>query len=244
MLNSTQTIDEHDLLLYKHVEIQLSPHNNTIQLGRKIGERELKREPSLGSGTCNPKRVLLLLWNSSNSPRHFVTGRTIFFLSLGGVAVEKDLELQNKASLARLVWRAVRDPSALWVSILWRKYFPHDDILTAGKCRRASWAWDNLFHGREVILKGMRVNIRGEANTLIWQDAWVLGIKDFKVSPRLTNRGNVLVVSDLFVEQPRSWNVNLVNELFFIESRDAILRIPIGPRKMTDRLVWQPEARR
>lgn len=53
----------------------------------------------------------------------------------------------NHAMLGKQVWRLHNSPNALWSKVLKGIYFPHGDVWTAHKGRRASWGWQSLMHG-------------------------------------------------------------------------------------------------
>lgn len=65
----------------------------------------------------------------------------------------KDFNLMNSAHLAKQAWRAIQNPTALWVQILKAVYFPESDFLQATRKRNNSLVWASLIHGKEVIMK-------------------------------------------------------------------------------------------
>lgn len=74
----------------------------------------------------------------------------------------------NLALLAKLCWRIIHEPNALWVQVIKGLYFPHTDFLSAVKGARASWAWSSILEGRNLIndnamwpvLNGQSINTR------------------------------------------------------------------------------------
>lgn len=46
------------------------------------------------------------------------------------------------------------------------------------------------------------------------------------------------MVSDLIIDEPRRWNIELVNHLFWPADRQVILNIPLGMSNSTDVLMW------
>lgn len=48
-------------------------------------------------------------------------------------------------------------------------------------------------------------------------------------------------VSDLIVEDSRTWNVELIKELFWLVDHDSILAIPLGLTATSDKLLWHYE---
>ncbi|KAG2305227.1 hypothetical protein Bca52824_033878 [Brassica carinata] len=53
------------------------------------------------------------------------------------------------------------------------RYFPHSDFLTASLGLKPSFAWRSMLFGRELLQKGLKIQIGNGANTTVWLDNWV-----------------------------------------------------------------------
>ncbi|CAN1753785.1 Uncharacterized mitochondrial protein AtMg00310 [Linum perenne] len=85
----------------------------------------------------------------------------------------------NLSYLAKLCWRIIRQPDALWVRILKALYFPHTDFVDAKGHHRASWIWGSILKGRDAMLRGLRKNIGNGMDTR-FDAPWFPGTDDFR----------------------------------------------------------------
>lgn len=120
---------------------------------------------------------------------------------------------------------------SVWVKALEAKYCRNSNFLTAPNIRGASWIWKSLLQVRDIISAGLCWGIRGEEDTNLWCDPWVLSIPNFVPllkSGTIVSR-NVNLVKDLMTEGTRSWNVQLIQNLFEPSSVEAVLNISFPP---------------
>ncbi|CAN1810964.1 Uncharacterized mitochondrial protein AtMg00310 [Linum perenne] len=88
----------------------------------------------------------------------------------------------NLAHLAKLCWRIIQHPEALWVRVLKALYFPRIEFGRATGHYRPSWIWGSIMKGRDALFKGLRKNIGNGRDTLI-DEAWFPGSEDFRCHP-------------------------------------------------------------
>lgn len=91
----------------------------------------------------NEGRIQWRSWKSLTKSKHS-----------GGLGF-KDFSNFNLALLAKLGWRILKNPEALWVRIIKAIYFPETDFLHASKGPKTSWAWHSILSGRELLKKGI-----------------------------------------------------------------------------------------
>ena len=82
----------------------------------------------------------------------------------------------NLALLAKLSWRILQNPSALWVQVLKGLYFPNCDFLLAKKGSGASWAWSSILDGHVAFSKHHYWQFLNGESILTWRDKWIPGI--------------------------------------------------------------------
>ena len=68
----------------------------------------------------------------------------------------RDLQLFNKALLARQGWRLLHQLSSLLCRVLKAKYFPHQSFLEAAIPGNTSYIWRSICESKEVLISGMR----------------------------------------------------------------------------------------
>ena len=93
-------------------------------------------------------------WGQKNGERkiHWVS-KSVLGLpkSEGGLGFRNFMSF-NDVLLAKQCWGLFSDPTSLWASILKARYFPNCSILDATRGCRASWVWNSLLVGRDLLV--------------------------------------------------------------------------------------------
>ncbi|CAL9016132.1 unnamed protein product, partial [Prunus brigantina] len=85
----------------------------------------------------------------------------------------RDLELFNKALVAKQCWRLLTNEQSMIHKVLKAQYFPNCNFLAAGKGRASSYVRRSLIWGRELLLSGLRKRTGDGQDTLVYGDAWI-----------------------------------------------------------------------
>lgn len=91
----------------------------------------------------------------------------------------RNLELFNKALLAKNVWRIICFPTSLATRVLKASYFPDTCVLKAAPSRYASSLWNDLLWGHEVVCKGSPWQIGSGIEIDARNDWWILRPHEF-----------------------------------------------------------------
>ena len=76
----------------------------------------------------------------------------------------------------------------------------------------------------------------------VWQDPWVPWLVNYKPKPKDdTIQQNPLMVSSLINHTTHEWEVSKLEELFDLESVEAIKRITLPLQTKLDKLMWTKE---
>jgi hypothetical protein len=67
----------------------------------------------------------------------------------------QDLEVFNKALLAKQGWRLIKFPNSLVAQVLQEIYFPGQVFLNALLGRQPSYAWRSIIQARDVMECGL-----------------------------------------------------------------------------------------
>ena len=117
------------------------------------------------------------------------------------------------------------------------KFFPGGNIFDAVIPSRCSYAWRSILQARDVILKGAIWQVGDGRSINIWEQRWVPNLSTSKVvSPR--SNSHVTWVSELFLPNSKSWDVELLNNIFYPWEAEEISRIHVSPYCQTDAYVW------
>lgn len=66
-----------------------------------------------------------------------------------------DLNLFNKALLAKKIWRMMANPDNLVAKVFKAHYFKHSDIMEAPLGSNLSYIWRFLLWSRDILQKGI-----------------------------------------------------------------------------------------
>ncbi|KAL6194442.1 hypothetical protein ACLB2K_035526 [Fragaria x ananassa] len=155
----------------------------------------------------------------------------------GGLGFQ-NMELFNQALLAKQVWRLMQQPDSLASRVLRAKYYSDGSILLAKANSGASYAWRSLVKGKELLSKGIRYQIGSGSDVSVWQDPWIPRPYTFRPYSGMMEGLEKLKVADLIDPDNREWMRDWLEELFFANEVELIMRIPLSKRNREDKLVW------
>ncbi|CAN1139094.1 Uncharacterized mitochondrial protein AtMg00310 [Linum perenne] len=160
-------------------------------------------------------------------------------ISEGGLGFRSFYDF-NLAFIAKIAWRVLTNPQALWVQLLKGLYFPRSDFLTATRHCKSSWIWSGIMEGRRALLQGLRKNIGDGQGTDI-TEAWIPeAVPGFTAS--FSHFPCSTKVSEFILHPQRLWNVGKLRQVFPEAVAQQILLIPLGLVGYSDRFVWHFEA--
>ncbi|XP_022159001.1 uncharacterized protein LOC111025446 [Momordica charantia] len=174
------------------------------------------------------KKIHWLGWNTLRKPKF-----------CGGMGF-RDLELFNKALLAKQSWRILNNPDSVLAKVLKGRYFRNCDLLQAEIRGSPSFIWRSLVWGSELLKDGLRWRIGNGENVNVYRDNWVPNQPSLKIlsARRLPIESTVhsLINHDLAI-----WKVDEIEAAFSPDEAKGILSIPLGSRNRRDKLIWHYE---
>ncbi|KAF4371255.1 hypothetical protein F8388_020982 [Cannabis sativa] len=159
----------------------------------------------------------------------------------GGLGLRKAEDI-NFCLLAKLGWAMASDTVCLWKSILMDKYCYGsnfgDSILpaNASPVAKSIWATRRFIVDNSVWLLGIDANVKIGSQQWMGADGEIMSLGD--LNP-MVEEG--MCVGDLFMEDGRSWNVNLVSSWFRPDAAAAILKITLPFPNVETRLYWKDD---
>ena len=149
-----------------------------------------------------------------------------------------DLELFNKALIAKQGWRILQHPESLAGKVLKEKYFQNSSFLESNLERIPSYAWCNIWNGKSILMEGMIWQV-GDGKTIrIWEDRWIPSTSTNRIqSPNFSFPSNAWV-DELIDYGKRWWNVQILQELFSEEETGKLCSLAICLGRRSDQLVW------
>ena len=149
----------------------------------------------------------------------------------------RDIQRFNNAMLAKQVWRLFHQRDTLLFRVFSAKYFPNGNILDAPIHPKCSYAWKSILQAREVIQNGAIWRVGNGQLIDIWNHRWLSEtIPGLVMSPRPD--ANLDKVSDLLLHNPRQWNLDLIDKVFYPWEANVIRGIYVSEDSIEDKLIW------
>ena len=98
----------------------------------------------------------------------------------------------------------------------------------------ASWAWDNLLHGRDLLVRGGQWMVGDGTRIRVWKDKSLRSL----ILTQQVHQQQDLKVSELIITKNRSWDVLKVRSLFSLDIAKQILQVPISTTGVEDKFIW------
>ncbi|XP_027096192.1 uncharacterized protein [Coffea arabica] len=155
--------------------------------------------------------------------------------NMGGLGF-KDLMAFNAALLGKQVWRLITVPNLLVSQVMKAKYFPSTSTFRCKVPNNAFWLWRSLMGARELVNLGTRRKIGNGMNTNIWEDSWIPGNLNGRVTTTRDMDNGLHKVHELICH--KTWNTNLVFKIFNPQDAERILATPISLAGKEDRHFW------
>lgn len=77
----------------------------------------------------------------------------------------------------------------------------------------------------------------GDGSTIkIWKDPWLPILNDTRIHTASSNNNLGLTVDNLILQNPKRWNVDLLQTLFEERDINAIQQIPLSMRNISDHI--------
>ncbi|KAK3211950.1 hypothetical protein Dsin_016656 [Dipteronia sinensis] len=128
-------------------------------------------------------------------------------------------------------------PESLATKVLRGCYFREGNFLNASKISSASFVWNSLMWGKDVLDAGLRWRVGGGSSIHIYKDRWVPRPSTFKIlsPPSLGDDATV----DKLISPLGGWNCHLLKQHFSLDDYRAVLQISIGSYTGVDSVLWQ-----
>ena len=141
----------------------------------------------LWGSTADKGKLHLVNWQKVTQPKRF-----------GGLGLHS-AKVRNTVSMAKLVWRASKDETGLWATVIRHKYLKK---LSANGSKKSlgSRIWSGIKKGWPLFSRGSCWAISNGLTTSAWHDKWVGGVtlRSLLIGP-LNFTEDSLMVSDILL---------------------------------------------
>uniref|UniRef100_A0A2N9FGA8 Reverse transcriptase zinc-binding domain-containing protein n=1 Tax=Fagus sylvatica TaxID=28930 RepID=A0A2N9FGA8_FAGSY len=146
----------------------------------------------------------------------------------------RDLHSFNITLLAKQGWHLLTQPQSLFYRVFKEKYFPHHSFIHAQLGSHPSFFWSSVMAAQPLILDGLRWKVGNGRTINIWTDPWL------PTNPiRRANTVGFDTVDQLIDPDFRSWNLQLLEQLFTDREVSQIVSITLGTTSRLDQLTWR-----
>lgn len=140
--------------------------------------------------------------------------------------------------LGKQVWKLITKLESFVAKLLKASYYLRTSVNEAKLGHNPSFVWRSILAAKDVIVNGSRIQIGSGQNVLIGQDPWLLDINSGFTSSLLNEELAVAKVSSLMVPNQRSWDLDVIADIFNSRDKDLILQIPLSYRRESDVWYW------
>ncbi|WOL13087.1 hypothetical protein Cni_G21856 [Canna indica] len=168
----------------------------------------------------------------SKADAHHATCFNKILGDFGGLGF-KECRCMNLALLAKIGWRILSRPSSLLSKVYKGKYFPHLHFLEAEAKSNSSWGWRSILKGRELLRKGLRIQVGSNTILHALGTPWIPMEPSFSVYGPAPHPSSSVLVSHLFDKEIRMWKAQEVHNFFHQSVAEKILQMNITPGKDT-----------
>ena len=109
--------------------------------------------------------------------------------------------------------------------------------MKAGSKKGSSLTWRSILKGRDLLQRGLRMQVGDGESISIWQDPWLPKPYTFRPFSQPMSGTEEMVVADL-ISDDRVWERWLLDELFSCTEVQCIEQIPLSMRGGEDRWMW------
>lgn len=129
------------------------------------------------------------------------------------------------------------NPCSFWARVIRGLYFPNGSFMTAKKGRKASWFWNSILQGREVLLADMRWQVGDGFSINFCCNKWFPSTPEFFIPEAKGPFPNSLCVSH-FIKNG-IWDLEKLGSVISAPIVNDISLIPISRTGAHDKLVWR-----
>ncbi|XP_060974078.1 uncharacterized protein LOC115695073 [Cannabis sativa] len=152
----------------------------------------------------------------------------------------RDLRDYNLAFLGKQGWQLLTNEDSLVRQIYKARYYPSGSFLTATLGQNPSFIWKSILEAQGLVQAGARKSIGNGSTVSILLDPWLPDpLNPYVLSdhPGLLNHN----VSSLFSGQSKSWDIDVLNDLFADRDKNLILSIQLSEHPITDKWHWSED---
>lgn len=194
--------------------------------------------------TKDIERTLSKFWWSSLSGKrtsiHWMSWERLSKHKSGGGMGFRVFRDFNLAMLGKQGWRLFTNEDSLVSRVFKAKYYSEGSFLTTALVNNLSYVWRSIWEAKDVVKSGIRWMVATGDRIDICGQPWLADEQNPYItsqSPSFENNK----VSSLMCVNSRSWDVEVIRDLFNVRDQQCILNTPLVGRLVEDRAYWRLE---
>ncbi|XP_060969468.1 uncharacterized protein LOC133036755 [Cannabis sativa] len=159
---------------------------------------------------------------------------------IGGLGF-RDLRDYNLSFLGKQGWRLLTMEDSLVARIYKARYFPHGSFLNAELGQNPSFIWRSIWAAQDLVKQGARRAIANGNTVSILHDPWLPNDSNpfvLSSNPSLVDQS----VASLMITGERSWDVELLNDMFEERDVNLIRGIQLSQSRAANGWYWNMES--
>jgi len=153
----------------------------------------------------------------------------------------KDLSAFKLAMLGKQGWKFQTEPQSLVSHILKARYFPNHSYLKTNLGHNPSYVWHSILRARFIVRGGLHWCI-GPSNSIhILDEPWLLNGECIDGNITGAHFVRDFTVDSLIDNNSKSWNIDLVRQVFSEDITSTILQTPLINQGPGDHMILKAE---
>ncbi|KAG2717813.1 hypothetical protein I3760_03G192500 [Carya illinoinensis] len=138
---------------------------------------------------------------------------------MGGLGL-KQMSTFNSTLVTKYARFPLNGSTSLWKEVISKIYLGTKTFLEVQPKISDSCFWKSLLKQKDFLRSSVCYQINNGASTKVWSNPWIPTIPNSIPHPNPINHvlDQNMTVSELTLEEPRCWNILLLNTLFFENS--------------------------
>ncbi|XP_026451285.1 uncharacterized protein LOC113351535 [Papaver somniferum] len=133
----------------------------------------------------------------------------------------------NLAMLAKVAWRLIKEPNALWVKSMRSKYFRNKSPFKTKISSNNSWTWKCIKKGLDLVQQYSMWEVVNGQEINIWDDKWIPGLDSTIDYLKNSSNNSLVKMADLIIPETSSCNLPIIFSVFPTDIANKIRTIHI-----------------
>ncbi|MCH79971.1 hypothetical protein A2U01_0000733, partial [Trifolium medium] len=146
---------------------------------------------------------------------------------------------KTTAMLGKQSWELLTNHDTILSIVFKAKYYPREGFLDAKLGHNPSYVWRSIQASQVIVKRGLQWRIGNGANVPIWKQPWLRDETCAFVTTEVVAGRENMNVGDLINHNTRTWNIELIHQIFNPRDASEIIKIPLNLLQSDDVPIWR-----